>query len=63
MTPRPKVTLVGQDGNAFNILGLCQRAAKRAGWTKEQIDTVMTEMRAGDYNHLLQTAMEHFDVR
>ncbi len=60
---KPTVTLVGQDGNAFNVLGLCQRAAKRAGWPPEQIDAVMQEMRSGDYDHLLQTAMEHFDVR
>lgn len=60
---KPAVTLVGQDGNAFMILGLCQRAAKKAGWTKEQTDAVMQEMRAGDYDHLLATAMEHFDVR
>lgn len=60
---KPIVTLVGRDGNAFNILGLCQRAAKQAGWTKEQIDAVMTDMRAGDYDHLLQTAMKHFEVK
>jgi hypothetical protein len=63
ITKRPIVKLVGQDGNAFAILGLCQRAAERAGWTRERIDAVMTEMRSGDYDHLLRTAMEHFDVR
>lgn len=63
MKTKPTVTLVGQDGNAFNVLGLCQRAAKQAGWTQEQIDAVMQEMRAGDYDHLLATAMKHFEVR
>jgi hypothetical protein len=37
-------------------------AARKAGWTKERIDAVMQEMRAGDYDHLLQTAMTHFEV-
>jgi ERCC4-related helicase len=60
---RPKVKLVGEDGNAFAILGRCKEAARKAGWTKEQIDEVMKEMRSGDYNHLLATAMDHFDVR
>jgi ERCC4-related helicase len=60
---KPIVTLVGQDGNAFNILGLCQRAAKQAGWTQEHINDVMKEMKAGDYDHLLATAMKHFEVR
>jgi hypothetical protein len=63
MDGKPCVTLVGQDGNAFNILGLCQRAARKAGWTKEQIDAVMQEMRSSDYDHLLQTAMKHFEVK
>lgn len=60
---KPVVELVGQDGNAFVIMGLCQKAARRAGWTKEQVDAVMAEMRAGDYDHLLQVALTHFDVR
>lgn len=62
-TGRPVVRLVGQNGNAFNIMGLCHRAAEKAGWTKEQIDAVMAEMRAGNYDHLLGVAMERFDVR
>jgi hypothetical protein len=60
---RPVVRLVGQDGNAFNILARCRRAAKRAGWTQERIDAVMQEMRAGGYDHLLMTAMTHFEVK
>jgi len=60
---KPPVTLVGQDGNAFTILGLCHRAAKNAGWTPERWAAVRDEMMAGDYNHLLAVAMEHFDVR
>jgi ERCC4-related helicase len=61
-TTKPSVQLIGKDGNAFAILGACQRAAKKAGWTQEQIKSVMDEMTGGDYNHLLATAMEHFDV-
>lgn len=62
-TERPVVRLIGQNGNAFMILGLCQRAAKKAGWSQEKIDKVMTDMRSGDYNHLLGVAMTEFDVR
>ena len=62
-TTRPKVKLTGADGNAFNIMGLCQRAARKAGWTKERIDAVMGDMRSGDYDHLLQVAMREFEVR
>ncbi len=60
---RPRVELLGQDGNAFNIMGLCHKAARKAGWTKEKIEAVMKEMKSGDYDHLLQVALTHFDVR
>ena len=46
----------------FAIMGACNRVARRAGWSDERIKTVMDEMRAGDYDHLLQTAMRHFDI-
>jgi hypothetical protein len=59
---KPKVKLIDGSGNAFVILAECRLAARRAGWTIRQIDDVMTEMKRGDYNHLLQTAMEYFDV-
>jgi hypothetical protein len=59
----PIVKLSGRDGNAFAIMGACQRAARQAGWSAEQINLVMNEMTAGDYDHLLQTAMKNFDVR
>lgn len=61
-TVKPKLKLVGEDGNAFFILGKAQRAAKKAGWSKEQIDAFMEEAQSGDYNNLLSTCMEYFDV-
>ena len=62
MNPKPKLKLVGQGGNAFMILGLAKRAADRAKWTKEQWDTVRTKATSGDYDHLLSTMCEHFEV-
>jgi hypothetical protein len=59
---KPELKLVGMDGNAFFILGMAQRAARKAGWPREQIEQVMTEARSGDYNHLLATMCDHFDV-
>ncbi len=59
---RPPVRLVGTDGNAFAVLGACNRAAKKAGWTADEITTLQAEMMAGDYDHLLGVAMRRFDV-
>lgn len=59
---KPKLKLIGYDGNAFSILGRAQGAARAAGWTKDRIDEVMAEAMAGDYDHLLATMTKHFDV-
>lgn len=59
--PHVHVQLVGANGNAFNILGLCRRAAQRAGIPPEEISAFMDEAKSGDYNHLLVTCMKWFD--
>ena len=59
--PHISVKLTGRDGNAFMILGLCQRAARKAGLPQEEIDAFREEATVGDYNHLLQTAMRWFN--
>ena len=66
MTPKCPdiiVTLTGQDGNAFAILGRCRAAARDAGLSDEEIAAFMDEAMAGDYDHLLQTAMRWFEIR
>jgi len=59
---KPKLNLVGTDGNAFAILGKAQKVARKANWDKEKIDKFVKEAMNGNYDHLLQTCMEHFDV-
>ena len=60
--PEIDVELVGQDGNAFAILGACRRAMKRAKLDPEIIEDFMREATSGDYDDLLQTAMKWFNV-
>ena len=59
---KPKVKLLGKDGNAFVILGACQIAMRKAGWTRDQISAFIEEATAGDYNNVLCTAMKYCDV-
>lgn len=61
MDKKIKLELVGLDGNAFSLMGAFSREARRQGWTKEEIDTVLTECTAGDYDHLLQTLISYTD--
>lgn len=55
--PEVNVPLVGEDGNAFAILGRTKKALERGGATPEEVDEFMAEAKSGDYDHLLQTVM------
>ena len=57
--PKVKCRLVGQDGNAFVIMGRFKTAAQKAKWPPEEIKKVLDEAMSGDYNHLLITISEH----
>lgn len=46
-------------GNAFAIMGGWQRAALREGWTREEVNKVITEAKSGGYDHLLATIQNH----
>jgi hypothetical protein len=60
--PVCQVQLIGCDGNAFAIIATCTKAARRAGWTWQEIADFQGEALSGDYDHVLQTAMKWFDV-
>lgn len=55
-----KLTLVGLDGNIFALLGSFTRAARRQGWTKDEIETVTKQVTSSpDYDHALNVLMEN----
>ena len=60
--PDITVELVGQDSNAFNILGICRRAMRKAHLTQSEIDAFMQEATSGSYDDLLATCMSWFNV-
>ncbi len=55
--PEVQVTLVGNDGNAFAIMGAVQKALKSAGVAREELNEYFNESTSGDYDHVIQTAM------
>lgn len=63
MKTRAVVNLVGHDGNAYAIICACRSAARKAGWSDAEIQLVQNEMMSGDYDHLLQVAINNFDVQ
>ena len=62
MSPeRPALTLLGDDGNAFSILGKARRALLLAG-RDDEWGAFQAEATSGDYDHLLATVMDWFEV-
>ena len=60
--PEIDVQLIGEDGNAFAIMGAVSKALKRNGVSPEEVDKYMKESMSGDYDELLVTAMNWVNV-
>ena len=60
--PDIKVKVVGEDGNAFSIIGRVSQALKRAKIPKEEIEQFQEEATSGDYDDLLRTVMNWVDT-
>ena len=56
-----RVKLVGEDSNAFSLLGVVTRAMKRTGY-EEHVEEFRKEAMGGDYDHLLQTCMKWVEI-
>jgi len=59
--PDVEVQLVGNDGNAFAIMGAVGQALRDAGHG-DAVAAYQRESMSGDYDHLLQTAMLYVEV-
>ena len=53
------VRLVGEDGNAFAIIGRTVRALEEAGNPPAVIERYRAEATSGDYNNLLRVTMDY----
>lgn len=59
--PHVKIRLVGEDGNAFAIMGRTTEAMKRAGCTMQEREEYRNAATSGDYDNLLRVTMETVD--
>ncbi len=67
MTDQPKypnveVQLSGEDGNAFFIIGRVRQALRKNGLRDSELEEFSSEAMAGDYDHVIQTAMRWVTV-
>ncbi|MDD3052502.1 MAG: hypothetical protein PHR06_15365 [Candidatus Cloacimonetes bacterium] len=56
------VQLIGENGNAFNIIGKVRKEMKRNGVSNDEIDLFINEAMSGDYDNLLRTCMKYVNV-
>ncbi len=59
--PEVEVELVGQDGNAFAILGRVAAALRKAGHS-DAVKEYMDEAMSGDYDNLLRVTAQTVTV-
>ncbi len=60
--PEITVKLVGEDGNAFAIIGRVTQALRSAGVPPLEVTQFQDECMSSDYDHLLVTCMEWVNV-
>jgi hypothetical protein len=58
--PNINIPLVGEDGNAFSILGRVKRIMRRHGIEDAEWGNFHAEATAGNYDNLLMTVMTWF---
>jgi hypothetical protein len=54
------IDLTGPAGNAFALMGQARSFAKQLGYSQQDIDTLINDMKAGDYENLIQVFDKHF---
>jgi hypothetical protein len=59
---KPKVKLVGKDGNVFNLIGICSLALKKAGQAEQALQMTKEIFGAGSYDEALQIMMRYCEV-
>jgi len=60
--PEVEVQLIGEDGNAFGILGVVTKAMRTAGIDGKERSQFMFEATAGDYDNLLAVVQQWVTV-
>jgi len=59
---KPQVTLVGQDGNVFNLMGICSRALRKAGQSGNASEMIQKITKSGSYDEALMIMCDYCDV-
>lgn len=61
--PNIRVKIVGENGNAFNLIGIVRRALLDKGVPRAEVLEFQNEAMSGDYDHVLNTITSWVKVR
>ena len=63
MSRKPVVQLTGEDGNVFNLIGICSRALKKAGRVEEARLMQQRLFQAASYGEALAIMGEYVEIQ
>ncbi|MEU3704711.1 hypothetical protein AB0E82_20780 [Streptomyces anulatus] len=60
--PNVTVQLSGEDGNVYSVIGLVQKALRKAGHREAATEFGQAALGSGSYDEVVQLAMRTVDV-
>jgi len=60
---KPTIQLTGQDGNVFNLIGIAQKALRRAGQGNKATEMAARIQECGDYHKAINIISEYCDIQ
>lgn len=58
---KPVAPIIGADGNVFNLIGICSRALKEAGYNDKAIEMSARVKSSGSYREALSIMCEYIE--
>jgi hypothetical protein len=62
LKPGIEIDLTGPQGNAYVLLATARDLAIKLGYSWEEINDLIKEMKGSDYEYLVQTFDDHFGL-
>lgn len=62
MTDKPRVKLVGTDGNIFAVVGRCKQALEDSGEPEKAKELIRRAFKATSYDEALGICLEYVDA-
>lgn len=59
---KPKVKITGEDGNIFNLIGICSKALNKSNQPQQAKEMTSRVFSAGSYDEALSIIDEYCDL-